>query len=106
MIAPVGSNISRSYPAVAEMVPAAREAVAAFARTSGASREKVDAVRLALSEALTNAVLHAYPERPGTMHVTAAVVSGELWVLVSDDGCGLRTGPTRPGLGMGLALIA
>ncbi len=106
MIAPVETNISRSYPAVPEMVPVAREAVAELARTSGASHETVDAVRLALSEALTNAVLHAYPDRPGPMHVTAAVVSGDLWVLVADDGCGLRMRPTRPGLGLGLALIA
>jgi serine/threonine-protein kinase RsbW/stage II sporulation protein AB (anti-sigma F factor) len=66
----------------------------------------VEAVRLAASEALTNAVLHAYPDGGGRVHVTALATSSELWLLIGDDGCGLRAGYKSAGLGLGLGLIS
>lgn len=66
----------------------------------------VDSVRLAVSEAVTNAVLHAYGEAPGEVHVTLAIADEEFWILVADDGCGHQSVPASPGLGLGLALIA
>lgn len=99
-------QLNARYPAVANSVPLAREALGAFASRAGAQREQIDAVRLASSEALTNAVLHGYRDEPGLLYVTAALVSGELWVLIADDGCGLQPQTDRPGLGLGLALIA
>jgi anti-sigma regulatory factor (Ser/Thr protein kinase) len=66
----------------------------------------VDSVRLAVSEAVTNVVLHAYLNRPGEVRLTVAVTEGEFWVLVTDDGRGHQTTPVSPGLGWGLALIA
>lgn len=99
-------GLAESYPAVAGSVPRARDALVALARAAGANQEKLDAVRLAASEALTNAVLHAYAGGPGEVHVTAAANDGELWMLIADDGSGLTARTTKPGLGMGLALIA
>lgn len=100
------NTLTASYPAGPDAVGRARHTLSKFAVAAGADREQVDAVALAASEAVTNAVLHAYRDKPGSVHVTAAVVSEELWVLVGDDGVGLEPGPERPGLGLGLALIA
>src|SRR5436190_20989883 len=51
----VGSDtLNASYPAVADAVPAARKLVADFAARAGVARERLDAVRLAVSEAVTN----------------------------------------------------
>jgi serine/threonine-protein kinase RsbW len=101
-----GETIDEVYPAVSESVPLARAALVELAMDAGAAQEQVDAVRLATSEALTNAVVHAYPEGPGSVYVTAMVVSDELWVLIADDGCGLRPKAHSPGLGFGLVLIS
>jgi anti-sigma regulatory factor (Ser/Thr protein kinase) len=99
--------LSESYPAVADSVPEARNAVAAFAASAGADSELVDAARLATSEAVTNAVVHAYRRRrSGHIHVASWLVGEELWVLVADDGSGLRPRVDSPGLGLGLSLIA
>jgi serine/threonine-protein kinase RsbW len=98
-------NLNESYPAVAASVPAARRALTGFAAGAGASAEQLEAIRLAASEALSNVVVHAY-RGAGLIHVTAAAASGELWLLIGDDGCGLVPGSDRPGLGVGLALIA
>jgi anti-sigma regulatory factor (Ser/Thr protein kinase) len=99
-------TLSLTFRAEPDSVSSARAALGDFARQAGAESRQVDAVRLASSEALTNAVLHAYRTEPGSVYVTAAVVAEELWVLVADDGCGLEPRAGRPGLGLGLGLIA
>jgi anti-sigma regulatory factor (Ser/Thr protein kinase) len=61
-------------------------------------------VRLAVSEACANAVMHAYPEEePGEILVTAGVVSDALVVTVRDYGRGLPA--RRPPTGIGVTLI-
>src|SRR5437016_4552841 len=99
-------GLSRSYPAVPASVPEARHAVTALARTIGASEEQLAAIALAASEAVTNVVRYAYPDDEGTIKVEMWLTKGELWLLVADDGCGLRAGRRDLGLGLGLALIA
>jgi len=100
----VAQSSFETFPAVADSVPRARHALAGFATRAGASGEQIDAVRLTSSEALTNAVLHAYRGEPGAIQVTAAVVAQELWVLIADEGCGMQPRGERPGLGLGLGL--
>lgn len=100
-------SLSESYAAIPASLVLARRAVTAVAVTAGATGEQVDAVRLATSEALTNVIVHAYTtDRPGDIHVTAAVAGGELWLLVADDGEGLHQRGGKSGLGLGLTLIA
>jgi stage II sporulation protein AB (anti-sigma F factor) len=80
--------------------------VAGFALAAGACRERQEAVTLATSEAVTNAVIHAYEQPGGSFQVTASFMPGELWLMVADDGAGMRPGRTSGGLGVGLAVIA
>jgi anti-sigma regulatory factor (Ser/Thr protein kinase) len=102
-----GEALNESYPAVPEAVPMARRALAAVAAAAGAAEDRLDEIRLAVSEALTNAVVHAYRAGDaGRLHVTAAVASDELWVLIGDDGRGLHARNDRQGLGLGLSLIS
>lgn len=103
---PDAHTLTVTYPANPEAIAVARGALTAFAAEAGADHEQIEAVRLAVSEAMTNAVLHAYRSTPGDVYVTAALVSDELWVLVGDDGGGMEARPDRPGLGLGLALIS
>jgi anti-sigma regulatory factor (Ser/Thr protein kinase) len=102
----VGHSLSQTYPAEPVSVGRARAALAEFAAAAGATRLQIDDVRLATSEAVTNAVLHAYRGQPGSIYVNAVAASGELWILIADDGCGLEPRSDRPGLGLGLGLIS
>jgi anti-sigma regulatory factor (Ser/Thr protein kinase) len=102
----IGQTLSYSYPAVADSVPRAREALSKFAQSVGVRGDQLDAIRLAVSEAATNAVVHAYEGDAGQIQVDAALGSGDLWVLVADDGYGMRPRIDSPGLGVGLALIS
>ncbi len=99
--------MSESYPAAPSSVPWARNVVGTFAAEAGIGAQRLEDIRLAVSEAITNAVAYAYDGPPGEIHVLAAAVSGELWIVIADDGEGMRDrrGDTR-GLGLGLGLMA
>lgn len=99
-------NLNNTYDATPGAVARARSQVADFAAAAGATRDQVDAVRLAVSEAVSNGVLHAYRSAPGTIHVQATAEAGELSIRISDDGCGLKPHADRRGLGLGLGLIS
>ena len=64
-------------------------------------------IALAVSEALTNAVLHAYrtDDRTGAVEVEASISNGALVVVVRDEGVGLLPRTDSPGLGLGLGLM-
>lgn len=83
-------------------VPAARHAVSRLARVAGANP---DDVALAVSEAVSNAVIHGYRGSAGTIVVRAHLAEDHFVVEVNDHGVGMRPHPERSGLGMGLSLI-
>jgi anti-sigma regulatory factor (Ser/Thr protein kinase) len=97
-----------SWPAVPEAVADLRTHVVDFARQAGAPDEAISSIRLAVSEAATNVVLHAYANRPepGKVHVRVARDDDVLRIVVSDDGGGMLPRQDSPGLGLGLPLIA
>jgi serine/threonine-protein kinase RsbW/stage II sporulation protein AB (anti-sigma F factor) len=85
-------------------VPGIRRAVVDFAELHGVGIPPD--VALAVSEAITNAVLHAYRgSDTGEVRVVACAEPGRLVVVVRDYGCGMRPNPESPGLGLGLAVI-
>jgi anti-sigma regulatory factor (Ser/Thr protein kinase) len=92
---------------MAESVPAARDATVEYARGLGAGEPVARAVALAVTEACSNVVLHAYREgeEPGAMTVLVEHPGDSLYVTVLDDGHGIVPRGDSPGLGLGLPLI-
>jgi serine/threonine-protein kinase RsbW/stage II sporulation protein AB (anti-sigma F factor) len=85
-------------------VPGIRRAVVDFAELHGVGIPPD--VALAVSEAITNAVLHAYRDGDaGNVRVVACAEPDRLVVVVRDYGCGMSPNPDSPGLGLGLAVI-
>jgi serine/threonine-protein kinase RsbW len=80
--------------------------VAEIAQRCGLPDTQVNAVRLAASEAASNAVIHAYRERTGDLRLEAHVADGELHLVIADEGQGLAPRADSPGLGLGLPIIA
>jgi anti-sigma regulatory factor (Ser/Thr protein kinase) len=85
----------------------AREEVRRFAVEQGADADTLAAIELCVSEAVSNAVLHAYRKlgRRGPVEVEVRRPEGYLYVHVRDQGSGLRRREDSPGLGLGLPLI-
>jgi anti-sigma regulatory factor (Ser/Thr protein kinase) len=94
--------------ATPEQISVLRKEVTAYAERVGIAGWRLGDVRLAVSEAATNAVLHAYRDRPpGEIRVDARVLDdGCLRIVVEDDGFGPLPRPDSPGLGLGLPTIA
>jgi anti-sigma regulatory factor (Ser/Thr protein kinase) len=104
---PGETAISQEFDAVPRAVRQVRDAVAAFAARHGAAGEGVDDIRTAVSEAATNVVMHAYDgDCAGRFRVLAVVGGDQMLVIIDDDGCGLGTPTTNPGLGLGLQVMA
>jgi serine/threonine-protein kinase RsbW len=101
-------GLDACYPANPPQVAAIRRAVSDFALRSGAGSTALIRIELAVSEAATNVVLHAYRPtgRAGDIHVTAALVDGAFEVRVRDDGGGMAPRTDSPGMGLGLSLMA
>jgi serine/threonine-protein kinase RsbW len=95
-------------PAVADAVPRVRSRVRSFAARHSVPAAVASSLALAVTEACTNVVLHAYLERPepGPLEVEAEVTEAEVVLSVSDEGRGMKPRPDSPGLGLGLPLIA
>jgi stage II sporulation protein AB (anti-sigma F factor) len=102
-IAPLDSTFLSDVSSVAS----ARAAVARFATAAGVSDEQLEDVRLCVSEAVGNAVVHAYPDDElGPIRFGVIANDCELLIHVSDEGCGLQTPSPNAGLGLGLPLMA
>jgi serine/threonine-protein kinase RsbW/stage II sporulation protein AB (anti-sigma F factor) len=102
------ASFRRALPAIPSSVTALRHAVADFVTAAGVGESVLTAVKLAVSEAVTNSVVHAYvgAPRPGEVRVQACVYEHEVHITVSDDGCGMVPRLDSPGLGVGLPFIA
>ena len=94
-------------PATPESVGEARHALRVWAENLTLSGVERDAILLALSEAATNAVRHAYPlgGEHEAFRIGAVVEGSRLLLTVEDEGAGLDSLSTDPGLGMGLSLL-
>jgi serine/threonine-protein kinase RsbW len=95
-----------ALPGSRESVPQLRRAMVQGARAAGAPTRTCQHVALAVSEAATNAVLHAFGEAPGLIRVALWRSPDGLEIVVADNGRGLALRNDSPGLGMGLGLIA
>lgn len=103
-----GVHTALRFRARPDSVREARRAAVLFAREHDVPDEKLDLVALAVSEAATNVVLHAYRDRdePGTFTLGLDIESGGLMIDVCDDGLGMAPRSDSPGLGLGLPIIA
>ena len=93
-------------PANADQIPVARRAVADFCELYGLPAPLVEDVKLVITEACTNVVLHAYDgsRRTRMFEVRAHVEPGVLLLTVSDQGRGIGAPSMNRGLGLGLRL--
>jgi serine/threonine-protein kinase RsbW len=100
-------SVELTLPARPENVAVIRHVLGAFASSLGLDEELVDDLRLAVTEACTNVVRHAYPDdEPGPIDLTITPARDALRVVVADRGRGLGPSPDTKGPGLGLPLIA
>ena len=69
----------------------ARAAVAAFAAQLDPNIEEISDVKTAVSEAVTNCIVHAYPESVGVIYIWAGIYENGIFkIKIKDKGCGIQ----------------
>ena len=86
----VYNYIKLEFPSKSVNEGYARSAVAAFAAQLDPTMEELGDIRTAVSEAVTNAIVHAYPDSIGTIWLKARIVDDDLLeITVRDKGRGI-----------------
>ena len=68
----------------------ARTAVACFAAQMDPTVEELNDIKTAVSEAVTNCIVHAYPDKIGKITLKARILEGAVLDLsIRDRGCGI-----------------
>ncbi len=68
----------------------ARSCVAAFCVQSNPSLDEITDIKTAVSEAVTNCVVHAYPGLPGNVCIKVKLYEDEVEIEVIDNGIGIE----------------
>lgn len=69
----------------------ARSVVAAFASQLDPNVEEISDIKTAVSEAVTNCIVHAYPDSVGKIYIWAGIYENGIFkVKIKDRGCGIE----------------
>jgi anti-sigma regulatory factor (Ser/Thr protein kinase) len=98
-----------TMPARPEGVAVVRQALAGMADALDFEPSVLADMKMAVTEACTNVVVHAYDEKAGVLEVEMLADENGVTIVVRDHGAGIQPRPARsepPALGLGLPLIA
>ncbi|MBO4423180.1 MAG: anti-sigma F factor [Clostridia bacterium] len=88
------NEIKLILPALPENEAVARGCVSQFVSRADPTVTELADIRCAVSEAVTNCVVHAYKNAPGLIYINARLYAGgRLTVTVTDKGCGIPDVP-------------
>jgi anti-sigma F factor len=104
------NHIRMSFPSCSENVGIARVTAAAFAAQLEFTLSDIEEIKVAVSEAITNAVIHGYGDKSGEIEFVLILDDGRIEFVVTDFGRGIAdiaqarqpafsTDPDRMGLG-------
>ena len=94
----------------------ARAAVAAFCTSLNPTIEEISDIKTAVSEAVTNAIIHGYEDEVGEIEIQCRLKGQMIEIIVEDFGCGIvnveqakeplyTTKPELERSGMGFAVM-
>jgi len=111
------NEMKLSFPSKSINESFARTAVAVFVAGLDPTVDELTDIKTAVSEAVTNCIVHGYPNSVETVYITAAIYPGNLVVIkIKDKGCGIEdiekameplytTCPQSERAGLGFALM-
>ena len=113
----IENEMKCELPAISANEQTARMLAAAFAMQADPTAEQLADLKTAVSEAVTNAIVHGYRNRQGKIYIGARLYAdGTVWIRVRDTGCGIEdiekamtplftTAPEEERAGLGFAVM-
>ncbi len=86
----IHNHMRLSFPAKSINESFGRTAVCAFVGLLDPTVEEICDIKTAVSEAITNCIVHAYPDRIGMVYISARIKQDHSVVIrIKDEGCGI-----------------
>ena len=112
----IKNEMRLDFASLSENEAFARVVVAAFAAQLNPTIEELADLKTAVSEAVTNAIIHGYENGPGTIHLSALLFEDGIKIEIEDDGRGIAdveqarmpfytSKPELEGSGMGFTVM-
>ncbi len=84
------NEIKFTLPSLSQNEGTARAVISSFLVQTDPTVEELSDIRTAVSEAVTNAIVHGYRHQKGKIDITARLLSGrEVYIKIRDCGCGI-----------------
>ena len=83
------NQMELTFSALPQNEAFARVAIAAFAVQLNPTLPEMADIKTAVSEAVTNAIIHGYENGPGTIHLSALLFEDGIKIEIEDDGRGI-----------------
>ena len=89
MLKPI-NEMNISFKALSVNEGFARACVAAFCAQMNPSLDEITDIKTAVSEAVTNCVVHAYPKKTGDVNIKVELYENSVTIYISDTGVGIE----------------
>lgn len=83
------NEMSLTFLSLSENEAFARVSVASFCSTINPTIDELSDIKTAVSEAVTNCVVHAYPNNVGKIRLDVKLITDEIYITVTDYGVGI-----------------
>lgn len=86
----MNNSMKLEFLSISENERFARSAVAAFVSQLNPTIDEIEDIKAAVSEAVTNAIVHAYRHITGTIYITCDLMANTATITIRDKGCGIE----------------
>jgi stage II sporulation protein AB (anti-sigma F factor) len=84
------NEMTIQFKALGENEAFARACVASFCLPLNPTLEEITDIKTAVSEAVTNCVVHAYPDKIGEIIINVKLINNSIYITVKDFGIGIE----------------
>lgn len=86
----MNNSMKLEFLSISENERFARSAVAAFVSQLNPTLDEIEDIKAAVSEAVTNAIVHGYRQITGTIYITCDLMETTATITIRDMGCGIE----------------
>ena len=86
----MNNKMTVKFDSISQNEAFARNVIASFILPLNPSLGELSDVKTAVSEAVTNAIVHGYPDAVGEVTMSAEIIDRDLHITISDCGIGIE----------------